>query len=916
VRIPGEFSWRGGILDLYSPVYDHPVRLDYFGDELESIRVFDPVTQRSLEPLQSCRIIPRGEHIFLEKQNSTFDFLDYFNCADVQLVVADSDEILHHLDVYADADALSAWQAAPSKAGAVRYIVDRHAAHSNSLPLTKMSAYALDQFRGVAGIGADEPLRAQFLAQQTAHWLESGCDVVFCSPSDLRRSRFLELVEETPPTPKADQIHVAGFDLQTGAYLSEQRLVLLSEAEVFGRPLKKKPRRRTEQFSADHLLHSGLELSVNDFAVHAAYGVCQFLGLDNVQFQGRRQEVLVLEFQQDKRVYVPLDQAYLIGRYVGAGKKAPRLSRIGGARWKRVKADAELAVNDLAAELIRIQAVRQTAVGTAYVSDLDEHAYAQFVEAFPYTETADQLDAADAVIADLEAARPMDRLICGDVGFGKTEVAMRAAFKVVLGGRQAAILAPTTVLVQQHFLTFQERFRDFPVVIRALSRFQTIAEVRQTLHDLHRGKVDIVIGTHRLLSGDVHFNNLGLIVIDEEQRFGVKHKEKLKRLRASVDVMTMTATPIPRTLYLSMAGLRDMSTIMSPPSTRLPVQTVVAQYDETMIREAIRRELQRGGQVFYLSNRVKTIDKVAAKMKKLVPEASVDIGHGQMNEHDLEAAMLRFIQGDTDVLVCTTIIESGMDIPNANTIIIERADRFGLADLYQLRGRVGRHDRQAYAYLLIEKYAVLLDVARERLSAIRKYTKLGAGFKLAVRDLELRGAGNLLGAEQSGHITAVGLDLYCKLLTAAVARMKKTTAEQHSEVDVLLDFCVHGAPDEAGDVMAACFSHDFIAEEELRVDCYRRLSSIRNVKGIDAFREELLDRFGVIPEDADNLLRITAIKRRAAAAGIHAISVKNRCAYLETERGPIRKGAKLPMLRASAPAAQLSELEALVETLI
>ena len=530
-----------------------------------------------------------------------------------------------------------------------------------------------------------------------------------------------------------------------------------------------------------------------------------------------------------------------------------------------------------------------------------------FAEAFPYTETDDQLTAIDGTLHDMAAKRPMDRLICGDVGFGKTEVAMRAAFKAVMNGKQVAVLVPTTILSQQHFLSFTQRFRDYPVLIENLSRFVSAGQQKVVLEALKEGKVDIVIGTHRLLSFDVHFKDLGLLIVDEEQRFGVKHKERLKRMRANIDILTLTATPIPRTLYMSLSGLRDLSTIVTAPQERLPVQTVVAQFDETLIQQAIERELQRKGQVFFLHNRVQTIEKTATRISKLVPQARVAIGHGQMAEGDLEKVMLRVIEGEIDVFVCTTIIETGVDIPNANTIIIDRADRFGLADLYQLRGRVGRYHRQAYAYLLIPKYGVMVDNARKRLSAIRKYTQLGAGFKLAMKDLEIRGAGNILGAQQSGHIAAIGFDLYCQLLKEAVSRLKNEPVAKRPNIQFDIDFVTFGETHETG-LVSAHIPRTYMEEESTRVDFYRRLSQMEIIADLDDLLIELRDRFGEPPAPVLNLFMANRIRLEAYLLGVHALTTREGKVMLETDEGYLRHGTRMPRLEPPYDAGSLNQL--------
>jgi transcription-repair coupling factor (superfamily II helicase) len=555
--------------------------------------------------------------------------------------------------------------------------------------------------------------------------------------------------------------------------------------------------------------------------------------------------------------------------------------------------------------MLAIQAARSAQQGHAFPPDTGwQH---EFENSFLYEETPDQARAIVATKEDMEAAKPMDRLICGDVGYGKTEVAIRAAFKAALGGKQAAVLVPTTVLAQQHFNTFRERMADYPIRIELLSRFRSRRDQARVVRELAAGSVDIVIGTHRLLQGDIQFKDLGLVVIDEEQRFGVMHKERFKKLRTLVDVLTLTATPIPRTLYLALAGARDMSTIETPPQDRLPVQTIVAPYDERLIRDAIRRELNRGGQVFFLHNRVLDIDAAAGRLRALVPEARIAVGHGQMHSDQLEEVMASFVNGDCDVLLSTTIIESGLDIPNANTIIIDRADRFGLSDLYQLRGRVGRYKHQAYAILLLPRHAGLLTEARKRLSAIKQYSSLGSGFKIAMRDLEIRGAGNLLGAEQSGHISAVGFELYCQLLKHSVGKLKGETFRQEADVQVRLDFLATHQQD-AG----ACLPAAYIAEPQHRIEMYRKLAQASDLEALGGLKKELRDRFGPLPEAAELALKVADLKLAAAAKGVALIEVKEDKLMLKRNDDYVMAKGKFPRLRQKGPAARLKEIKKVV----
>ena len=634
-----------------------------------------------------------------------------------------------------------------------------------------------------------EAKRAQFSARMK-EWRARGSRIVIYFQTEGEIERFREIMDDL------EGIELVEGTLPRGFAFPDGNLVVLSGAELFGRYTAHGRRRlqRAEKLSRNRAQIDFSELNEGDLVVHLEHGVGRFLQLMRVPTQGGgMQEVLTLEFANESKLYVPLEQAYLVSRYVGVGKKSPPLSSLADAKWARAKKNAVASIFDYAGKMLAVQAERETQLGHAFGPDTKWQS--EFEHSFPYRETPDQLTAIAATKRDMEQPRSMDRLICGDVGFGKTEVAIRAAFKAVMEGKQVAVLAPTTVLAQQHFETFRQRMLDYPVRIEMLSRFRSHAEQRKVLQLLREGGVDIVIGTHRLISGDVIFKDLGLVVIDEEQRFGVLHKEKFKELFKLVDVLTLSATPIPRTLYLSLVGVKDMSTIETPPLNRLPVETVVCGYDERIIRDAINRELERQGQVYFLHNRVQSIEKTRDRIAELCPQARVEFGHGQMDADELESVMARFVAGKIDVLVCTTIIESGLDIPNANTIIIDRADRFGLADLYQLRGRVGRAEHKAYAYLLLPRELMTVGAARKRINAIKQYSSLGAGFRIAMRDLEIRGAGSILGTAQSGHIMAVGFDLYCQLLKQAVAQLKGEKSRARLEVEVRLDFVATNEPE-------------------------------------------------------------------------------------------------------------------------
>ncbi len=796
---------------------------------------------------------------------------------------------------------------------------------------------------------------------------------------DARPTPDLRLQTPSPIFPT-----VSLGSLARGFLCEAAKFVVVTDAEIFGRYKVQRPRRMKSAHamaarSAMDIDFS--ELEEGDYVVHLQHGIGRFKGLralpstDKSEIGNRKSEIecLVLEYapsdtdREPPKLYVPITEAHLVSKYVGAGKLRPPLNTLGGKRWEKTKQQAERAVRDVAADLLKIQAQRATQPGHAFGPDTPWQR--EFESSFLYEETADQLRAIGEAKHDLEIAKPMDRLVCGDVGFGKTEVAIRAAFKCVMGGKQVAILVPTTVLAQQHYNTFRERMADYPVRVELLSRYRTKKEQLHVVEQLQAGAVDIVIGTHRLVQNDVTFKDLGLVVIDEEQRFGVLHKEKFKLLRTHVDVLTLSATPIPRTLYLALTGARDMSTIATPPQDRLPVETLVESYDDGIIRDAIRREMERGGQVFFLHNRVTTIEVMRSKLQLLVPTARIVVGHGQMNGDELEDVMTKFVNGEADVLLSTTIIESGLDIPNANTIIIDRADRFGLSQLYQLRGRVGRYKHQAFAYLLLPRHARLLTDVRKRMSAIKQYAQLGSGFKIAMRDLEIRGAGNLLGAQQSGHITAVGFELYCTLLKQSVATLKGEKVKQRTNAALRLDFLKLHAVEEAGggdrelgmgdrgekqgrdgrtqasisvprdsDVWVqpsrarteaselphsafhiphcgAFLPPKFIPEPQHRIEAYRKLAQAETKADVEALGKELRDRYGKWPKPVELLLVATELKLLAGERGLDAIETKGDKLMLHRRGDFIQLGGKFPRLMKTEPLAVLKEIKKLLLSL-
>jgi transcription-repair coupling factor (superfamily II helicase) len=1004
----GEIALRGGILDVYPPTSPWPVRLEFFGDELESLRSFDPLTQISREEIADLLLPPAGELGILTRHCPTpgrsarseespaadtpATLVDYLPRGTI-IILSEPDTIADQARQYAqqvpagdpffaaweelewhrrDLTVLNLFEGRPFEStpsglesgdggAGIREDADADYDRFPDIGFTSLDAYRPMAVRTPDLPVVSEAQRREFF-NQLHRWIRQDYAVhVFCN-NEGERQRFEEIWKEyglghslTPSLSPGGGEGVSQPSTTIGAltrgFLYEAgKVVVLTDAEIFGRYKVQRPRR----LKSPHAVAARSALDINftdleegDYVVHVQHGIGRYLGLKNlpasvpdpasgIQPPAAGAECLVIEYAATDddhaapKLYVPVSEAHLVSKYVGAGKARPVLNTLGGARWTRTKAQAEKAVRDLAGELLSIQAARESRTGHAFAPDAPWQR--EFEGAFIFEETPDQMKAILETKGDMEKPRPMDRLICGDVGFGKTEVAIRAAFKALMGGKQVAVLVPTTVLAQQHFNTFRERMADYPVRIELLSRFRSRREQQRAIKDLASGAVDIVVGTHRLVQDDVAFKDLGLVIIDEEQRFGVLQKEKFKQLRQLVDVLTLSATPIPRTLYLALTGARDMSTIQTPPQDRLPVETIVTAYDERVIRDAIQRELNRGGQVFFLHNRVMTIDSIAQKLKALAPRARIVVGHGQMHADDLEEVMTRFVNGEADLLLSTTIIESGLDIPNANTIIIDRADRFGLSDLYQLRGRVGRYKHQAYAYLLLPRHAGLLSDARKRISAIKQYSTLGSGFKIAMRDLEIRGAGNLLGPEQSGHITAVGFDLYCQLLKQSVAALKGEKVKPRVDVEVRLDFLAldpqeasaespgTGGPSPGNstaepripDKAGAHVPHAYVSDPRQRIEIYRKLAQATDKKALEGLRSEWRDRFGPFPQAVELLLQVAGIRVLASDRGITSIEVKEDRLMLVRHGDYITLGGKFPRLTKKAPGARLNEIRKLL----
>lgn len=898
-NVSGEFSRRGGIIDVFSLRHDFPVRIEFWGDQIESIRKFDPKTQRSTEKIDKYHIIPRAG---IDDGNFKHDFIDYLEKINPQIMIVFPDECSERLEKFASEPEINRFkdvQQRYSTQQLFRVSIQKNNSvpQSNCFPATNhlkrtMSAESMD--------GEIELLR-QIVADQIRQWLDSDYELVLLG-NNINSCGHIKKWCERYDLP-INKLKITTSNLVQGIIFPSEKICFLTENELFASTIFKHKTAipdftQQPRTSVNEEASSFADLDEGDFAVHLIHGIGIFRGIKEIDQKGIKREVMVLEYQDNAMVYIPMWQSGMVSRYIGAQHKV-NIHKIGSKKWNAAKIDAVVAVRNFASDMLRFQAVRNASIGIAFPSDnLDQRI---FEEAFPFDDTRDQKKVVAEIKIDMEKARPMDRLLCGDVGYGKTEVAIRIAFKAVAAGFQVAILVPTTILAQQHYYSFRERFSQYPFIIEMLSRFRSASEQKEIIERMKKGSIDIIIGTHRIVQSDISFAKLGLVIIDEEQRFGVKQKEQLKHLRSTVDVLTMSATPIPRTLYMAMTGARDLSTIMTAPGLRQPIQTTVAQHDDKFIIDAIRNEIRRGGQVFYIHNRIKTIEETADRLKGLLPDISIAIAHGQMDEDELELIMGEFLAGTVNVLVCTTIIESGLDIPNANTIIIERADRFGLAELYQLRGRVGRWNRQAYAYLLLPHEAVITSDARKRLAAIRRYTHLGAGFRLALRDLEIRGAGNLLGAEQSGHIDSIGFDLYCQLLRSEIARSQGQPEQYVPSVDINIEFVdfAHDAPEGH---LAAGFPPEYIPSERLRIEIYRRLGIISTIENLNEFEDEIEDRFGNIPESGINMLKITEIKILVAVAGYNSVTVTDNKIYIKNDQTVYRPNGSVPAIHPQNPA--------------
>ena len=877
VEGPGQYAVRGGIVDIFPLTEELPVRIELWGDEIDSIRSFDTESQRSVENLDKVTIYPASEN--WEESMEAVSFLEYFP-KDRSILFLDEPQRLQEAaesveqEYFHSQESRNASDTDHSENQCLtvyetKDIIDEMNLYSGIAMTTLESKCGLFHVREIYSIQTKgvNPYNNSFelLTRDLKRLKRSGYRVVLLSGSRTRAKRLAEDLrdydlssfysEDMERQVNAGEIMVTYGYVAEGYEYPMLKFMVISETDIFGRKKKKKRRKKYE----GQKIQDFAELKPGDYVVHENHGIGIYKGIEKIEVEKVVKDYMKIAYADGGVLYIPVAQMDLIQKYAGADAKKPKLNKLGTIQWGKTKNQVKKAVQAVAEDLVKLYATRQQSEGFVYGPDTVWQK--EFEEMFPFEETEDQIQAIEDTKHDMESTKIMDRLICGDVGYGKTEIAIRAAFKAVQEGKQVVYLVPTTILAQQHYNTFVQRLKDFPVRIDLLCRFRSSYQQKKTVEDLKKGLVDIVIGTHRVLSKDVGFKDLGLLIIDEEQRFGVTHKEKIKKLRENIDVLTLTATPIPRTLHMSLIGILDMSVLEEAPQDRMPIQTYVMEYNDEMVREAIERELSRGGQVYYVYNRVNDIADVAGHLQQLLPEANISFAHGQMRERELEDIMYDFINGDIDVLVSTTIIETGLDIPNANTMIIQDADRFGLSQLYQLRGRVGRSNRMAYAFLLYRRDKLLKEVAEKRLSAIREFTDLGSGIKIAMRDLEIRGAGNLLGEAQSGHMEAVGYDMYCKMLNEAVLKLKGEGEEESftTTIDLNIDAYI---PD------------SYIKNEYQKLDIYKRIAAISNEEEMDDMMEELIDRFGDIPKKVQQLLHIAALKGLAHSAYVTAVEQK------------------------------------------
>ncbi|HLQ97616.1 MAG TPA: transcription-repair coupling factor [Candidatus Dormibacteraeota bacterium] len=936
VTAPGEFSRRGGIIDIYPMTEEHPIRIELFDQEVDSIRYFNADTQRSLETMDKIIVGPATELLLTEKdmivgadrleqslaitlkkmksseekerliqviehdlsrmRNSEhfqelYKYIGFFYEQSASLLdylpqngLIILDEMSRIQDAITSLDQEEAeWYSSLLEANQMvrdsKFSYDwhtiwdeithqrlymsvflRHIPNTQPQNIVNLSSRDMQEFHG----------QMNLLKTELSRWEKGDFSVVVLAQDQTRAEKIQSIfsdydiranVAEEVTLPVTEPTITIG-NIRSGIELPLHKLVLITENELF--KTRSKRLRKRQKISNAERIKNYQELKIGDYVVHASHGVGKYMGIETVEVNKLHKDYIVIKYSGDDKLFVPIDQIDLVQKFVGSEGKEPRLYKLGGSEWTKVKSKAQSAVEDIADDLIKLYAEREARKGYAFSPD--SSLQREFEATFPYQETDDQLRCIEEIKQDMEKERPMDRLLCGDVGYGKTEVAIRAAFKAIADGKQVAFLVPTTILAQQHYQTITERFQDHAVEIALLSRFRTAKQQKETLAGLKRGSIDIVIGTHRLLSKDVVYFDLGLLIVDEEQRFGVKHKERLKQIKTNVDVLTLTATPIPRTLHMSMLGVRDLSIIETPPENRFPIQTYVLEYNPVFIKEAIEREMGRGGQVFFLYNRVENIDKIAREIGMLVEDARIAIAHGQMNETELENVMLGFLEGEFDVLVSTTIIETGVDIPNVNTLIVYDADRMGLSQLYQLRGRVGRSNRIAYAHFTYRKDKVLTEIAEQRLRAIKEFTELGSGFKIAMRDLSIRGAGNLLGAQQHGFIESVGFDMYSQMLKEAIdARKVGKELEDIKTVEPEINLDID-----------AYIPDSYIKDEKQKIDMYKQFQIIQSMDDVEDLKDELIDRFGDIPDEVEHLFSVAIIKMYATREKVESINEHNK----------------------------------------
>lgn len=859
VETKGTFSHRGGIVDVYPVNTEIPIRIEFFGDTIESIRQFDTITQRSITFVEQITILPVQEDILLK--GTIFDYLPKSS-----LVVLDDIAYLENEANRLKEEVFSLYERAQEEPPHPDQFLISWDEIQKELTQRQLLSFEDEGIEFFAKPHLEFKNNFKLFIDEVKKWQEEGNQIIIAAGYKGQEARIKELLKDN----EIENLTIFSANLKQGFQFTELQLVLITDKEIFGYP-SHIPTRRFDH--SDTLPISNFtDLKVGDYAVHINYGIGKYAGITTIKVEGVKKDLMLIEYAEEDKLYVPLDQFGLVERYIGDKDRHPKIYRLNDATWSRVKKKVKKSIESIAKELIELYATRKALPGHAFSKDSNWQY--EFETGFVYEETPDQLKVISEIKDDMTKPQPMDRLVCGDVGYGKTEVALRAAFKAVLDNKQVAVLVPTTILAFQHYNTFTERLAPFPVKIEMLSRFKTKTQQRKILEELKAGQVDICIGTHRLLQKDVEFHDLGLLIIDEEQRFGVRHKEKLKQLRKLVDVLALTATPIPRTLYMSLSGARDMSIINTPPPERLPIKTFVLPFNKNVIREAILREMDREGQIYFVHTQVKTISAICNSLTEIVPEAKIAVAHGQMHEHELEKIMLEFLDNKYDVLLSTSIIESGIDIAKVNTIIINNAHQFGLSQLYQLRGRVGRSKHMAYAYLLYPHEFALSSLAKERLDAIREFSDLGSGFKLAMRDLEIRGAGNILGAEQHGNLVAVGFDLYCKLLRETVAKLKgeEIVDETLPIVDLPCDTYI---------------PEDYIKDISQRYAIYKRLSKALDFKSLQEIEEEIADRYGKIPVPVKRLLELLAMRLVAKKIGITSLSISDE--YLLIELPPNEK---------------------------